>query len=466
VQLIDALTDRHIWAKDYEQTVADSLALEGELATKIAAEIGATLSPQEKAQVEAKPTNNSTAYDAYLRGRALAAGSSFDKPAVEGAIRSYQEAVKLDPNFALAWAYLSCVQSNSYWTGLDPTPARLAAAKDSLDRARALDPDLPETHLALGYYRYYGQRDFNGALAEFQRAEKSLPNNVDVVKAIGLIQRRFAHWNEAIAALRRVVELDPRNTNSAFMLALTYMSVRHFSDALTIADHILAVEPTNESGIGIKTYCFLATGNPEAAEAMVANPHADAELRGYHALIKRRYADAADILAKGLKDKPDQQKPGLFLGLGLAQRLAGNADAARATFQQAAQEFQRQLREVAPDGAPAAELHSRLGLAYAGLGDAASAVAEGQKGLAMQPSAEDPFEAFPERKPWPRSTLCWVMPIMLFPFSNDWCKPPHPPRLSLRSFALSRSGIRSATVLVFRNWPRKRSREVGKNFAE
>jgi TolB-like protein/class 3 adenylate cyclase/Flp pilus assembly protein TadD len=392
VQLIDALTDRHIWAEDYEQTVADSLALEGELATRIAAEVGATLSPQEKEQVEAKPTNNPAAYDAYLRGRALAAGSPFDKPAVESAIRSYQEAVKLDPNFAVAWAYLSCVQSNSYWTGLDPTPARLAAAKDSLDRARALDPDLPETHLALGYYRYYGQRDFTGALAEFQRAEKSLPNNVDVVKAIGLIQRRFAHWNEAIAALRRVVELDPRNTNSASILAITYMGIRHFSDALAIADHILAVESTNESGIGIKAFCLLAMGNLEAAEPVVANPNADVELRGFHALIKRRYTEAADILAKGLNKQPDQDKPKLLLEIGLAQRLAGNADAARAAYQEAAQEFQRELGEVAPDAGPAAELHSGLGVAYAGLGDASSAVTEGQKGIVMQPSSEDPFE--------------------------------------------------------------------------
>src|SRR5207248_3799320 len=98
---------------------------------------------------------------------------------------------------ALAWAYLSRRQSEYYWNGIDPSPARLAAAKDSLDHVLALDPNLPETHLALGYYRYYGQRDFTGALAEFQQAEKGLPNNVDVIKAIALIQRRLGHWDEA-----------------------------------------------------------------------------------------------------------------------------------------------------------------------------------------------------------------------------------------------------------------------------
>src|SRR5207302_2005368 len=167
VQLIDALTDRHIWVQDYDRTLVDSLALQGELATEIAAGVGATLSPQEKARVEAKPTNNPAAYDAYLRGRALEAGSPWDKSNVERTIQSYQEAVKLDPSFVLAWARLSGAQSLSYWLGHDPSPARLAAAKDAADRALALDPNLPETHLALGYYRYYGQRDFTGRLVEF-----------------------------------------------------------------------------------------------------------------------------------------------------------------------------------------------------------------------------------------------------------------------------------------------------------
>jgi len=122
----------------------------------------ANLSEQEKARLTAEQTNNPAAYDAYLRGRAFPGWWH-----QEGAIQLFQEAVKLDPSFAQAWAYLSIGQSGSYWLGTDPSPARLAAANDALDRALALDPDLPETHLALGYYRYYGQRDFAAALAEF-----------------------------------------------------------------------------------------------------------------------------------------------------------------------------------------------------------------------------------------------------------------------------------------------------------
>src|SRR5438477_836747 len=154
VQLIDAQTDRHIWVQNYDRTLADSITLQDELATEIAGALSATLSPQEKARVEAKPTNNPAAYDAYLHGRAF--GPSFDKSTAESAILSFQEAVKLDPSFTLAWARLSCAQSEYYWLGHDPTPAGLAAAMNAADRALALDPNLPETHLALGYYRYYG----------------------------------------------------------------------------------------------------------------------------------------------------------------------------------------------------------------------------------------------------------------------------------------------------------------------
>src|SRR5262249_54417513 len=125
VQLIDALTDRHIWSENYDRTLADWLAMEGELATEIAAKVGATLRPPEKAGVEAKPTKNADAYDAYLRARGFPGGSH-----LEGGIQLFQEAVKLDPNFVLAWAYLSSAQSQSYWVGTDPSPERLAAAKD------------------------------------------------------------------------------------------------------------------------------------------------------------------------------------------------------------------------------------------------------------------------------------------------------------------------------------------------
>jgi TolB-like protein/class 3 adenylate cyclase/Flp pilus assembly protein TadD len=401
VQLIDALADRHIWAQNYDRTLADSLALQGELATEIAAGVGATLSPEEKARVEAKPTNNPAAYDAYLRGRAFAGGPPVDKSTVEGAIHSYQEAVKLDPNFVLAWARLSCAQSSSYWLGHDPTPAGLAAAKDSADRAFALDPNLPETHLALGYYRYYGQRDFTGGLAEFQQAEKSLPNNVDVIFAIALIQRRLGHWDEAIDEFRRVVELDPRDINAYNVLAVMYIALRRFPEALTMADRMLALEPANTDALGLKAFVFWATGDLQAVEQLLANPGTEplvpgipVPVRGMQALFQRRYAAAREIFSSAVAAKTKRGEPSdneQFL-VGLSQQRAGHVAAAHVTYEKAAQDIRRELEKVAPGSKTEAQLHGSLGLAYAGLGEAASAINEGQKSMAMDPSSKDSMD--------------------------------------------------------------------------
>src|SRR5881296_659279 len=394
VQLIDARTDRHLWGENYDRTLADSLSLQGELATEIANAVGATLSPQEKARVQVKPTNNPAAYDAYLRGRAVEAGSVFDKSNVERAIQSFQEAVKLAPSFVPAWVRLSVMHSNSYWLGHDPSPARLAAAKDAADRALALNPTLPETHLAFGYYRYYGQHDFAGALAEFQQAEQGLPNNIDVIRGIALIQRRLGHWDEAITELRRAVELDPRNIDASSALAMTYSAVRRFPEALTSVDRVLALEPANTDALGLKARVFWATGDLQAVESLFANPGISPLDRSVQALFQRRYAAAIGILSntvaadsKLLDPRNDER-----LLLGLSQQRAGDVAAARATYQKAAQDFQRQLDKVARDSFKEAELHAVLGRAYAGLGEAASAVAEGQKAMAMHPTSKDPFE--------------------------------------------------------------------------
>jgi len=398
VQLIDALNDRHIWAQNYDRTLADSLALQGELATEIAAGVGATLSPQEKARVEATPTKNTAAYDAYLRGRAVAAGLAEDLSNVMSAAQSYKQAVTLDPSFALAWAYLSCADSSVYWYGNDPTPARLAAAKEALDHAMALDPSLPENHLALGYYHYYGLRDFKGALEEFQVAEKSLPNDVEVLKAIGLIQRRLGHWAEAIAVLRRVVELDPRNIQSAGILATTLMAERRFAEALAVADHILAVEPSNTQGIGNKALCFWGLGNLDAVDEVLANPGASLHMRGHQALNRHKDAEALDIFTKGLQNARGEEKRELLFDVARTQQRLGNAPASKVAYQQVIQEVTQTLNSLdKEDTFGLAGLHSFLGLVYANMGDARRAVAEGQKGIAMQPTSEDPFEG-PERE--------------------------------------------------------------------
>jgi serine/threonine protein kinase len=350
----------------------------------------AKLSEQEKARLEAEQMNHPAAYDAYLRGRAFPGWWH-----QEGAIRLFQEAVKLDPSFAQAWAYLSIGQSGSYWLGTDPSPARLAAAKDALDHALALGPDLPETHLALGYYRYYAQRDYAGALAEFQQAEKGLPNSADVIEALAALQRRLGHWDEAIAEQRRVVELDPRNVHASFSLATTYRCLRRFPEALATVDRALAWVPANRDLglISIKADVFLATGDLQAMEPLLANPRLDPTPHAIYALFQRQYAPAIEILSKALATETDRNARNTEkLLLGLSQQGAGDVAAARATYQDAAQDFKRQLEKMAPDSFAAGLTHAFLGEAYAGLGEATSAIAEGQKAMAIEPTSKDPVE--------------------------------------------------------------------------
>jgi TolB-like protein/Flp pilus assembly protein TadD len=401
VQLIKAANDSHLWADTFDRKLTDIFSVESEVAKAIADQLRVHIGGREEQVIAAKPTDNPEAYNAYLRARAFAAGSPFDKSTVENAIHSYQEAVKLDPSFALAWARLSYAQSNSYWLGLDPSPAQLAAAKDAADRALALDPNLPETHLALGYYRYYGKRDYTGGLAEFQQAERGLPNNVDITDGMALIQRRLGHWEEAIDRFRRVIELDPRDINAYNDLALTYSALRRFPEALATVDRALAWEPANTDALGLKASVFWATGDLQAVEPLLANPGTEprvpgveSPVRGVQALFQRRYAAATEILSSAVAAETKRSEPSDNdkLLLGLSQQRAGDVAAARATYQKAALDIRRELEKVAPGSKSEAGLHADLGLAYAGLGEGASAIAEGQKAMAMAPTFKDPFE--------------------------------------------------------------------------
>jgi TolB-like protein/Flp pilus assembly protein TadD/tRNA A-37 threonylcarbamoyl transferase component Bud32 len=387
VQLIDAKTNRHLWAQNYDRTLADSVALQGDLATEIATALGGTLSPQEKARVQAKPTKNTAAYDAYLRGRAFAA-RSFQKSYEDNAIQSYQEAVRLDPGFALAWARLSIAVGHNPW---DPSPAQLTSVKDAVDHALSLDPDLPETHLAVGYYRY-GQHDYTGALAEFQQAEQGLPNNAEVIEAIALVQRRLGHWEEAVTGLRRTIELDPRYHDAYENLAGTYRWLRRFPETLATVDQLLAWEPNDVIALGRKAAALWAMGDLHAVEPLLTNPGFDSYDRGVQALFQRRYAAAIEIFSapppSNLAPSPSTSERQLFLGL--SQRRAGDLAAAHVTYQKAVQDFQRDLEKVVHGSWHEAWLRTCLGRAYAGMGEAASAIAEGEKAIAIDPASKNP----------------------------------------------------------------------------
>src|SRR5213595_715037 len=202
VQLIKAATDSHLWADTFDRKLTDIFSAESDIAKAVADQLRAKLTGEEEQVIAAKPTDNPEAYDAYLRGLASEASSyssSLPSPSSE-APGFYERAVQLDPNFALAWARLSRADATLYFGGLETTPAaRGEAAKRALENAQKLEPDSPETVLALGYYQYWVARDYGLAKTTFERVRKSLPGSSEIPRALGYITRREGHWDQSIA---------------------------------------------------------------------------------------------------------------------------------------------------------------------------------------------------------------------------------------------------------------------------
>src|SRR5882757_9383649 len=198
VQLIDANNDEHIWAEDYDRDLTDVFAIQTDLAQKIASALQAKLSPTEKARLDHRPTQNADAYLLFVQAHDYANRRDMFNDTSLKAIPLFEQAIKLDPTFALAFAGLSMLQSWIYHSS-DPNPAWREKARLNADEALRLQPDLSEGHLALGFSYYYGDRDYERALAEFEIAKRDLPNEAQAYMAIGAIQRRQGKWAESTA---------------------------------------------------------------------------------------------------------------------------------------------------------------------------------------------------------------------------------------------------------------------------
>src|SRR5499427_8787133 len=210
VQLINADNDEHLWAEDYDRDLTDVFAIQTDLAQKIASALQAKLSPNEKARLDHRPTQDPNAYLLYVQAHDYANKMDLFHDTSLKAEPLFEQAIKLDPNFALAFAGLSMAESWLYHSS-DPIPARRDKARFNADEALRLQPNLPEGHLALGFSYYYGDRDYNRALAEFEIAKHGLPNESQAYSAIGAIQRRQGKWGESNANFEKAATLDPKN---------------------------------------------------------------------------------------------------------------------------------------------------------------------------------------------------------------------------------------------------------------
>src|SRR5437879_1259710 len=252
VQLINANNDEHIWAEDYDRDLTDVFAIQTDLARRIVSALQAKLSPNEKARLDRRPTQNPDAYLLFVQAHDYASQREMFLDTSLKAEPLFEQAIKLDPNFALAFAGLSMVESWLYHSS-DPVPARREKARTAANEALRLQPDLPEGHLALGFSYYYGDRDYVRALAEFEIAKRGLPNEAQAYMAIGAIQRRQGRWVESTANLEKAAELDPKDPEILLNLAFSYMDTRNFEAADKIFDRGIEAAPESFGSRALKS---------------------------------------------------------------------------------------------------------------------------------------------------------------------------------------------------------------------
>jgi TolB-like protein/class 3 adenylate cyclase/uncharacterized protein (DUF924 family) len=244
-QLIDARSDKHIWAQTYDRDLKDIFAIQSELATEIAKALKVSLSPAEEKRLAHKPTENLAAYDLYRRYQDLArrahAVDAIEK--LDERIELLERVVELDPKFALAWAILATEHARKYFYDLDRTEARLARARQAAERALALAPADLAVKAEVGNFYYYGLADYTRAVAYFEDLLRVAPNNVAVLTQLSWVKRRLGRWPEANALLERALAIDPRNVDALSVLRDNLQGFRHADEAIALQRRIIEVQP-------------------------------------------------------------------------------------------------------------------------------------------------------------------------------------------------------------------------------
>jgi TolB-like protein/Tfp pilus assembly protein PilF len=398
VQLINANNDEHIWAEDYDRDLTDVFAIQSDLAQKIASTLQAKLSPNEKARLNRRPTENPDAYLLFIQAERYAIAPEMLRDDSRKAEQLYEEAIKLDPNFAAAFACLSMVDSWAYHT-FDPIPARREKARFAADEALRLQPALPEGHLALGFSYYYGDRDYEHALAEFEIAKRDLPNEAQAYMAIGALQRRQGKWAESTANLEKSASLDPKNLTVLFNLAFSYMAQRKFEAADKLLDRAIVAAPKSFTSRGLKAYlAVLWKGDIGFAESELSSlpPEADpdgrlASARVWLFSLQRKFSDALRVLqqfhGETLANPSNPACPKAFLE-GILYLNLGDRVKARAAFERARVVSEQSLRESPDDAAR----HAQHGAVLACLDQKQEAINEGKRAVELLPESQDAFD--------------------------------------------------------------------------
>ncbi len=393
VQLINAQTDSHLWAESYDRKLTDIFAVQTQIAREVADALQVNLTTREKQTLAVKPTNDLEAYDAYLRGLALEARfySAYSADLVRKVAGFYERAVQLDPMFALAWARLSRADAVLYFNQSDDDPAvRRDAAKRALENAQKLEPDSPETLLALGYYQYWVLRDYGAAKMTFARVTKMLPSSSEVLHALARVTRREGQWDQSIAYSEQALALDPRNVELTTNAAWTRAMLRQFPAALRLCDGALEIKPYDPDVMALKARIYQAQGNLQEAARFLSEiteltPNDDTFVIKITQLrLERKYGEAIRLLQARLAQfhfSSQDDKGRDQATLALMQRLAGDMPGARVTAEHA-----RDTLVQLPNDA---FILVNLCQAYAAMGEKDTALKEAERAVMVLPRAKD-----------------------------------------------------------------------------
>jgi TolB-like protein/class 3 adenylate cyclase/Tfp pilus assembly protein PilF len=391
VQLVNAQTDSHLWAETYDRKLTNIFGVESEIAKGIAESLQVKLTGREEQALAVKPTNNPEAYDAYLRGLALEAHTGYSNDILRKAIGFYERAVQLDPKFALAWARLSRAEALSYFHAGDTTSPD--AAKRALDAAQKLQPNSPDTQLALGWYECHVLHDYGLAKTTFELVSKMLPGSSEVPEALAAIARRDGQWDKSIAYLEQALALDPRNPEFLGGLGFTYAILRQFPMARQFYDRALDIIPSDPDLMAVKARIYQAEGNlPEAAEILskidVQSSSYPFEVRILQSTLERNLVEAVRLLQARQAQfhfGSEFEKASNQTTLALAQRLAGDTAGAKATAEQA----RNMLEPLCRNQPNNFQFAQELSLANALLGDKDAALREAERAIMLLPSTKD-----------------------------------------------------------------------------
>ncbi len=394
-QLIKASDDTHMWAQTYDDDMSEVFAVQSDLAERVAQALDITLLEPERQALALEPTENMEAYGYYLRGNEYYHRSS-DENDVRIAIRMYEKAAELDPKLALAYTQLSRAHLNMYWFHYDHSKERLAMAKQAVDKALELNPDLPEGHLALGHYYYQGHLDYDRAMEQFTIVRKSQPSNSQLIAYVGFVQRRQGKFEQGLANIKKAAELDPLSNTLAVDVGTTFKFLRKYTEAESYYERAISLAPDNADAYNLKGLLYLIwEGNTDKARAVLEeglkNTKATENIELVNSLatvdvFDGDYQEALDRLS--LKSE-DLDLLEFFtpssLRCALIYSYMNREELAKKYYEDARSILESKIQEQPED----ARFHSSLGIAYAGLGRKEDAIHKGKLAVELLPISKE-----------------------------------------------------------------------------